>query len=554
VCYKYFKHLNEAKSVEDILNLICIIKINILDIKKFLLINKNWHKAVSFYISHFRELQYKLKHQELTDFDKKILTINKKLICGHNKFLFQYINAFPNDPEVLKLLKSIRCVHCKKLMCTRFCEISFDFYDLILLLNSPNINIRKFVLTKLNYLEINKLINFVSLLVKYLFNEDKSDMILLDFLIEKSMNSFEFRNKLFFEINYNIAINYYADYYWNIKNIFLKKVKDLMGDYIKDQLLLSESFISELIKVSEINNKQSYFKNVVLTFNNHFYFPLKDVSFETINYNNVKIFDSSTKPIKIPLVSGTMEYDVILKKENVRKDFVICDIIKVAIDILKEQKIFLDFEIYNILPINDKYGFIEVKNNSTTLYDINESGMSLFSYIIEKNKERNIKDIRTTFINSLSLYCVITHLFGIGDRHLDNIMVCDNGSIFHIDYSYIFSDPKNIETGMRITKDMVDVMGGQESEEFQLFKNQTTHIYNHLRKYINIFLEMIMLLEDDLGKEFILNEIIKRFEPKEKLCNAELHLVTNIENSTNSYNHKMGDWIHYIYKKTSGFM
>lgn len=65
---------------------------------------------------------------------------------------------------------------------------------------------------------------------------------------------------------------------------------------------------------------------------------------------------------------------------------------------------------------------------------------------------------------------------------------------------------------------------------------------------------MIMLLEDDLGKEFILNEIIKRFEPKEKLCNAELHLVTNIENSTNSYNHKMGDWIHYIYKKTSGFM
>lgn len=557
VCESCYKYINDAKHIEDNIILICLLKLNILEIKKLLYVNKNWFRSVSFYVSHFRELQYKLTWQCLTEFDKQILEINKTLIGGHNKLMFQYINAFNKSPDLISILKTKKTIPCLKLMCTRSCCSSFDHYDLILLLKYENNEIRKFLVKKLKQINVEKLICFVSLLVKYLLFDDKNNMLLLDFIIDKCIENPQFRNKVYFEINYNIAIKNNGEFYWQIKTLLQNKIESSMGKYIRDQLLLSESFIVDLIQVYNNNNKKTYLKSIASKYNNHLYFPLCDECFEEIDYANIKIFDSYTKPIKIPLINSDKEYNILLKSENVRKDGIICDIIKLAVEILKnnkERNIDLNLDLYNILPLNENYGFVEFKKNSTTLFDINESGKTLFNYIIEKNKNKNINEIRKTFINSLSLYCVITYLFGIGDRHLENIMINDDGSLFHIDYSYIFSDPKNIEIGMRITKDMVDVMGGVDSVEYKQFKEQTTYIYNHLRKYVNVFLEMIMLLENYLDRDFMLNEIIKRFEPNEKMCNAELHLVTNIDNSTNSYNHKMADWIHYLYKKTNSFL
>lgn len=80
-------------------------------------------------------------------------------------------------------------------------------------------------------------------------------------------------------------------------------------------------------------------------------------------------------------------------------------------------------------------------------------------------------------------YCVITYLLGVGDRHLDNLLLTKAGNLFHVDFGYILGrDPKPLPPPMKLSKEMVEAMGGVNSEHYQTFRKQCYTSFLHLRR------------------------------------------------------------------------
>ena len=64
------------------------------------------------------------------------------------------------------------------------------------------------------------------------------------------------------------------------------------------------------------------------------------------------------------------------------------------------------------------------------------------------------------------------------------IRVPPPGKLFHVDFGYILGrDPKPLPPPMKLSKEMVEGMGGMQSEQYQEFRKQCYTAFLHLRRY-----------------------------------------------------------------------
>lgn len=58
------------------------------------------------------------------------------------------------------------------------------------------------------------------------------------------------------------------------------------------------------------------------------------------------------------------------------------------------------------------------------------------------------------------------------------------GKLFHIDFGYILGrDPKPLPPPMKLSKEMVEGMGGMQSEQYHEFRKQCYTAFLHLRRW-----------------------------------------------------------------------
>lgn len=345
-----------------------------------------------------------------------------------------------------------------------------------------------------------------------------------------------------------------------------------------------------ILRLAELQNQVSIDRaRAALNSTDPIPLPLNpEMSISKVYVNKIQEKQSSTSPLSIPVdlvpttnVINQGDYDynhnkgkskplsenknthcLLLKRECVFKDYIIMRVIRFIDHLLKShEKIDFGIQTYNVLPIDHESGLIEIVPNAETLYSISKE-FTLLNYMIENNKNLPICEIRERFIRSSAAYSVISYLLGVGDRHLDNIMITHDGRLFHIDYGYILGrDPKPMAPAIRVTQDIVDAMGGLSSSDFLRFRGYCSQIYNCVRKYTHIIYQMLSLLTEhgldfDRGRYLIKDvrtELLNRFIPYELSSEAESQILIKIDDSYSSYTPRMFDVIHYTMKEKIPF-
>jgi phosphatidylinositol 3-kinase len=146
--------------------------------------------------------------------------------------------------------------------------------------------------------------------------------------------------------------------------------------------------------------------------------------------------------------------------------------------------------------------------DSATVTHVTNGGGSILAYFesaAKKAAERKgtdqAEEMKLTlekYVRSLAGYAVLTYVFGVGDRHYENLMLCEDGRFFHLDFGWIMGfDPKPelMVMPVAISPEMYAIIAMDHDRE-RLFKSYCFQGFNVLRKSANLIINLIALMLD----------------------------------------------------------
>jgi len=564
---------NIIKKIKKLSKFIKVLELLPLDISSYYIlsqVNKDYYEASLITLSKIREIQYHLPGHIYTKFETKFLLNNLNHIIGHNKYMKHYlksinyksisnekiysiINIFKKRYDVSNK-KFTQDINCMSLMCSRECCGYFDESDIIdLLLYIENDIIKDYLLSIFNISD-DKLLCFIPILT-YCIRMDGDLNPITNFII-KRCNVDIIRNYFYWELKLYIEENDFCEKYFTVYNILLDSIKDKFGEFNLNIFQNQQEITYKIFTNTNRNKTIDNIKNININAESLYKLPYGTDFIEKFHHNNIKYINSATKPLLIPYsISNNNLCNVLYKNEDIRKDKIIVLIIKLFDILLKEHGMDYNIITYNALSTSLNSGIVEIIESSTTLYDIlNIHKTNLLNHILEKNNDTSIEMIRNKFIKSLAAYSVITYLLGIGDRHMDNILIRDDGCIFHIDFSFILGqDPKFFSPEIRITDEMINALGGINSKNFDEFIKHIHIVYGTLRRYSDLIYNLLYLLtkinNQNIDINTLRNQVHYRFLPGELETKANLRLDTTLSNCQNNSN--IIDYFHFQSKESS---
>ena len=507
------------------------------------------------------------------EFIKNILTPWKTVeICDILYMLsrkFSVNKLYPNTNGVLDNfdgMKKIREYAIKKLSCHSNEDLNFILLQLVQAIRYENISLK----------------NVNSPLVQFLIERCCKDIILSTsffWFIECESDTSDQGPKTN-EVNETIT-----KIYGLIRDKFFEDIKKYPENFkiINNEVAFKAGLvkISDMLsKVSKVENKKKELHNLIENTEKSFfqdseyYLPIDPkLKIKGTIKEGCTVFKSAKCPVKytFKLTEDTKEFNhhddkdhirVMFKYgDDLRQDQLILQMINYMDSLLKNMHLDYEFTTYKTLATSKSDGFVEFVPNSKTIFDIkkeyNNQIKAFYEEISKVNGETNNELYNKkleSYINSCAGYCVVTYILGIGDRHLENLMIDNNGRLFHIDFGYILGkDPKPMPPPIKLCKEMVECMGGKGSKNYEEFQQKCVNAYWVLRDNARVIVNMFYLMIDsgipELNNIDNLKKLHEKFVPQKNKQEASNYILDNLKESVDAmmpvFMEKLHAWAQY---------
>ncbi|RYP87860.1 hypothetical protein DL769_000452 [Monosporascus sp. CRB-8-3] len=286
----------------------------------------------------------------------------------------------------------------------------------------------------------------------------------------------------------------------------LKRQAELVTVLSKISAEIQASNLTISKKVERVKSFLADPKNEILSIDPPIPLPLDpSVMITGVIPEETRVFKSSLSPIMVTFkaMSGS-KYPIIFKTgDDLRQDQLVIQIITLMDQLLQKENLDLKLSPYKILATSTTAGASQfIPSQTFAAISSKYRNNPALAYLRQHNPDDRAylgvrKETLDTYVKSCAGYCVITYILGVGDRHLDNLLLAPDGHFFHADFGFILGrDPKPFAPAVKLSKEMVDAMGGSNppSEAYLQFKQYCFLAFTALRKSSNLILNLFSLM------------------------------------------------------------
>jgi phosphatidylinositol 3-kinase len=265
------------------------------------------------------------------------------------------------------------------------------------------------------------------------------------------------------------------------------------------------------------------------------------------------VFQSQLNPLLLTFLTkdGKMIKCIFKSGDDLRQDAIIVQILNVMKQLLNNNGMNVENIItYRILSTGLEHGFVEYVPSSDCLDNIFRKENGIGGILQDSNGLLNERKMKK-FIESTAYYTVMTYILCIGDRHLDNIMLTNDGKLFHIDYGFVGREPKPFAPAVKLCPEIIDIMGGKYSGYYATFIRKCIATFLIMRKNSHVFIDMLDLMIDGGINDITavtIEKIRKRFLLHMTDKDSITTLTNEIERGFETILPKMMDNFHHTWK------
>jgi phosphatidylinositol 3-kinase len=539
MCSNCAKNSNEETEVEWLVQSLSIMPVTIREFFLLRVLDRKWNLACNTMLSFYRGLQYRLPCQPYSQLEINFLKTHFREFSRHVPWQIHTIISTANQRNWAARLNKpdfLNPISCKLALCSRTCCPTMSISDIIRLGITGTLKalpLQKWTIITWKHLRphVHK-----KMMSWWVFLACKYRHLFKFGLIPIVKNSLDLIYSLWFECQLQKTES--------TRNM-LSQVQEILeknhtvAREIRKTFHLSNLMIKLARSPSEYNVRSFFCKNGPTRLPWNPGIILHDIR----EFNMLK---SASKPVLCTFVTDKGNTKILIKNEDVRTDKLAMNISYWISDLTQN----IIMPIYQVFPLTKEIGCVEMIPNATTLYDVRKNS-TLLNFIMNKNSNTTVSVLRERMIASSAGACLLAYTMGLGDRHLENILITQGGYLVHVDFGYVFGDdPKRVTTPMRITEDMVDAMGGRTSDTFQSFIRRTQKGYESMRLYSSFWYLLLVseyyIFHDNTRHwKRIRDHILNRFVPGEWEEEASLQIQSIVQSaSQTSWFQRLADFTH----------